>query len=106
MKKINDSNFDMEISKSALPVIVDFYADWCAPCKAMAPLIEKVAEDYDGRVNVFKVNVDDSSEIAARFNVMSIPTFVFFDRNKNVTKQVTGSVSSDVIIRYANDIVV
>lgn len=76
--KLTKQNFDAEVLQSDLPVLVDFYADWCGPCKMMAPVVEKLAEELAGKVKVFKVNVDDEPELAQRYRVVSIPTFLVF----------------------------
>ena len=71
-------NFDKEVLQAEGPVLVDFYADWCGPCKMMSPIVEQMANVFSGRLKVGKLNVDDSPDIAGRYNVMSIPTFLFF----------------------------
>ena len=81
-KMLTSETFDKEVTESSLPVLVDFYADWCGPCKAMSPVVEQLAAEYEGKVKVCKINVDDSQDIAARFGVMSIPTFIFFKDGK------------------------
>lgn len=75
--RFDSSNFEQEVLQSELPVLVDFYADWCGPCKMMAPLIDELANDYDGELKVGKLNVDDNPEIAQKYGVMSIPMFGF-----------------------------
>lgn len=70
-------NFDTEVLGSDIPVLVDFYADWCGPCKMMGPVIDQIANEYEGKVKVGKLNVDNDPEIAQRYRVMSIPTFLF-----------------------------
>jgi thioredoxin 1 len=75
-------NFDEEVLLSRTPVVVDFYADWCGPCKMLAPLLERAAADYAGRVKVVKVNVDDENDLAARYRISGIPTLVFFKDGK------------------------
>jgi len=86
-------NFQKEVVESAQPVLVDFYADWCGPCKMMMPVVEKLAEKYDGRVKVGKVNSDEQQELASAFNVMSIPSF-FFIKNGKVVDQAVGAMTS------------
>ena len=75
--KFTTDNFEKEVLQSELPVLVDFYADWCGPCKMMAPIVEGLAQGYDGKVKVGKLNIDDEMEIAQQYRVMSIPTFIF-----------------------------
>ena len=87
-KMLTSETFDKEVTESSLPVLVDFYADWCGPCKAMSPVVEQLAAEYEGKVKVCKINVDDSQDIAARFGVMSIPTFIFFKDGKAAGKMV------------------
>ncbi len=79
MEKIfNDDNFAGEVLSSPIPVLVDFYADWCGPCRMMAPVIEQLADEYEGTVTVGKLNVDENMDTAARYGVASIPTFILF----------------------------
>ncbi len=95
--KVDDASFQQEVLQAALPVIVDFWAPWCAPCKMIAPLIEQIALEYAGQIMVAKVNVDDSPEVASRYQVMSIPTLLFI-KSGEVVEQTVGAVSKDVII--------
>lgn len=76
--KLTKQNFETEVMQSELPVLVDFYADWCGPCKMMAPVVEKLAEEFAGKVKVFKVNVDEEPDLAQKYRVVSIPTFLIF----------------------------
>ena len=87
-KMLTSETFDKEVTESSLPVLVDVYADWCGPCKARSPVVEQLAAEYEGKVKVCKINVDDSQDIAARFGVMSIPTFIFFKDGKAAGKMV------------------
>ena len=80
--KLNSENFEKEVLKSEKPVLVDFYADWCGPCNAMAPVIEELATELDGKAKVGKINVDENSDIAVEYNVMSIPTLIIFQNGK------------------------
>jgi thioredoxin 1 len=75
---LTDSTFDEEIKSSEQPVLVDFWAEWCGPCKMIAPTLEEISKDFVGRLRVFKLNVDDAQAIAQRFEVMSIPTLILF----------------------------
>jgi thioredoxin 1 len=86
----DEKDFDQILSDNAA-VFVDFYADWCGPCKMMSPVIDKLADEFDGRIKVGKINVDDESEIAAQFGIMSIPNMKFFKGGK-VVDEVVGAI--------------
>ena len=94
---LTEENFDTEVLKSDVPVLVDFWAEWCGPCKMMNPVIEDVAKDFDGRFKVAKVNVDDAQDLAAQFNIMSIPTLLLFKGGQPV-EQMIGAMSKDQLI--------
>lgn len=81
---ITKENFEEEVLKSELPVLVDFWAPWCGPCRMLAPTVAQIAEEYEGKVKVGKVNVDDEGELAAQFGIASIPTVMVF-KNGEVT---------------------
>ena len=84
MSEINltSKNYAEEVVKSQIPVLIDFWATWCGPCRAMMPVIEKIANENEGKIKVCKVNVDEESELASKFDVMSIPTFVAIENGK------------------------
>ena len=94
---LTDQNFDAEVIKSNLPVLVDFWAQWCGPCKMIAPIIDEIANDLKGQLKVTKVNVDDAQELAAKFNIMSIPTLLLFKDGKPV-EQIIGALSKDQLV--------
>jgi thioredoxin 1 len=89
VQTLNSGNFDEMVLKSSTPVMVDFWAAWCGPCKMITPVVEQIAEQYAGKLVVGKLNVDDQADIAARYGVMSIPTLLFF-RDGEVTNKVVG----------------
>jgi thioredoxin 1 len=86
--KLTSNNFDKEVINSDIPVLVDFWAPWCGPCQMIAPFIEEIAKDYHGKVKICKVNVDEASDIAMSFTVMSIPTLLLFKNGKVMSKKV------------------
>lgn len=94
--KFTEENFENEVIKSDIPVLVDFYADWCGPCKMMMPIVEKMAEKYDGKIKVGKVNSDENDQLAARFNIMSIPSFLIF-KGGELVDSATGAMSADAL---------
>jgi thioredoxin 1 len=93
---ITKDNFKKEVLDSKVAVLIDFWAEWCMPCKMMEPILEKVAQDYDGKLVIAKVNVDEEQELASEFNIVSIPTMLVFKNGEAVDKKV-GAVPRPVI---------
>ncbi len=89
-----DQNFKKEVLESSLPVLVDFWAEWCAPCRMVAPVVEKIAKEYTGKLKVGKLNVDDNSETPAQYGIQGIPTLLLF-RGGQVVNQMVGFQSED-----------
>ena len=80
--KFTIDNFETEVLKASIPVLVDFYADWCGPCKMMAPVVEKMAEEFEGRIKVGKCNVDENMQLAQQYRISNIPAFIVFKDGK------------------------
>ena len=99
--EFNDQDFNSNVLESETPVLVDFWAVWCGPCKAIAPIIEEIASDYDGKVKVGKMDVDDNNEVAMKYGIRSIPTLLLF-KNGEVVDQVIGNVGKDNIESMLN----
>ena len=97
-------NFDTEVLGSEIPVLVDFYADWCGPCKMMGPVVEELAAAYEGKVKIGKLNVDTDPEIAQRYRVMSIPTFLFVKNGEAVGTSV-GALDKASLESKLNEII-
>ena len=95
--KITSQNFEEEVLKSDKTVLIDFYADWCGPCNAMAPVIEELATELDGKAKVGKINVDENPDIAVEYNVMSIPTLIVFKNGKE-EKRLVGLRNKEELI--------
>ena len=100
--KITKDNFNEEVVNSELPVLIDFYADWCGPCKMMSPVVEELAKEYEGKAKVAKINVDQEPEIAEKYDVMSIPNFVFIKNGKLVDQQIGATAKAKLVQKLDN----
>jgi thioredoxin 1 len=100
---LTDQNFQQEVIQSSEPVLVDFWATWCGPCKVMNPVIQDLANEYAGQVTVGKVNVDEHPQTAAQYGIQSIPTIKIF-RNGKMVDQVIGAVPKNVLVAKLNEI--
>ncbi len=96
--ELTDQNFDQEVLKSDQPVLVDFWATWCAPCRMMAPTVESIAVEYAGRAKVGKLNVDENLGVTARYNIRGIPALILFKQGE-VAEQFIGATSKDTIVK-------
>ncbi len=103
--EINETNFESEVLQSTQPVLVDFGAEWCGPCKMLAPVLDEIAREQVGRAKVAKVNVDENPVLAARYNTQSIPTLLYF-ANGDVRNQTIGAVSKKRIVSDLEALVV
>lgn len=102
--EINDASFDKEVIQSDVPVLVDFWAPWCGPCKSIAPILEEISNEFSGKIKIVKVNVDDNKEAAMRYNVRGIPNLVFF-KNGESKDQIVGYVAKQEIVNAVNKVI-
>jgi thioredoxin 1 len=96
---VSDATFEPEVLKSEVPVLVDYWAEWCGPCKAIAPVLDEVAKEYSGKLKVAKVNVDENQEIPKKYGIRGIPTLMLF-KNGNVEAQKVGSLSKSQLTAF------
>jgi thioredoxin 1 len=94
--EVGDQNFDSEVLKAPVPVLVDFWAAWCAPCRMLAPVVDAIAEKYDGKAKVVKLNVDENTITSGKYNIKGIPTLLLF-KNGVIKEQIVGNTTKDTI---------
>ena len=101
---VSDSTFDSEVLNSEIPVLVDFWAEWCGPCKMIAPVLDEIAEEYDGRLKVCKVDVDSDPEIPPKFGIRGIPTLIVF-KGGNAEATKVGALSKTQLTEFVQEVV-
>jgi len=105
VQEVNDKNFENEVINSDLPVLIDFWAPWCGPCRAIGPVVDELAKDYDGKLKVVKMNVDDNPVTPSKFGVRSIPNLLLF-KNGQVKDQIIGAVPKATFVTAITKVVV
>ena len=101
---VTRSNFDAEVVKSAVPVVADFWAEWCGPCKMIAPVLRELATQYKDKIKIAKIDVDAEGELAQQFNIVSIPTILVFSKGK-VVKQQIGAVPRQALEKMIREVI-
>ncbi len=101
---VDEKSFETEVLKSSLPVLVDFWAEWCGPCKMLSPVVDELAQELNGKLKVVKVNVDDAQELAMQYSVMSIPTLLVF-KNGEVVDQMVGAMPKQQLLNKLNPLI-
>ncbi|MFH1798655.1 MAG: thioredoxin [Candidatus Omnitrophota bacterium] len=94
---VNDDNFGREVLEAKIPVLVDFWARWCGPCRMMAPVVAEIAKEYEGKLKVCKIDVEESSQVSARYEVMNVPTFIIF-KNGEMRDKIVGAVPKNDLV--------
>ncbi len=102
--EITDDNFDAEVLESELPVLVDFWAEWCGPCKMISPIVEEIASDYNGKVKVGKVNIDYNQQVAMTYGIRGIPALLVF-KSGSVANQIVGAVPKNHITQILDEVI-
>jgi thioredoxin 1 len=97
--ELTDDNFEAEVLKAGVPVLVDFTATWCGPCKALAPVVEKVADEFAGKFKVGKLDIDDAPEVAKKYRVLSVPTIMVFKGGAKVNHHVGANINRDGLVK-------
>ena len=100
--EVGDQNFDTEVLNSSVPVLVDFWAAWCAPCRMLAPVVEAIAEKYEGKAKIFKLNVDENTITAGKYNIKGIPTLLLF-KDGAIQEQIVGNTTQGAISKMIDN---
>jgi thioredoxin 1 len=103
VKAVTDEDFDQEVLNSSIPVIVDFWAEWCMPCKMLSPIVEELAREMADKIKAVKVNVDENPNLAIRYNIQAIPTLLFF-KDGSIVSEVIGYVSKKTLIDKLSEV--
>ena len=98
VSEVSDVTFDQEVLKASVPVLIDFWAPWCGPCKAIAPVVEELAGEYNGRIKIVKMNVDDNPQTPSKYGVRGIPNLILF-KSGSVAEQIVGAVPKAHLVR-------
>jgi thioredoxin 1 len=104
-KAVTDTNFETDVLNSDKPTLVDFWAEWCGPCRAIAPTVEAVAEDFEGKANVVKMNVDENMNVPQRYGIRGIPTLILFKNGQEQERYVGGNISREKLAELINQYV-
>lgn len=104
VKQVTDASFDADVLKSDLPVLIDFWAPWCGPCRAIAPVVEELATEFDGRLRVAKMNVDDNPQVPSQYGIRSIPNLLLI-KNGQVKEQIVGAVPKSTLVKAISQVV-
>jgi len=104
VQQVSDASFDSDVLQADVPVLLDFWAPWCGPCKAIAPVVEELAGEYDGRLKVVKMNVDDNPQTPAQYGVRGIPNLILF-KSGEVKQQIVGAVPKGHLVKAIDDVV-
>ncbi len=102
--KLTSENFDQEVLESDIPVLVDFWAEWCSPCKMLVPVLENLSSEYAGKIKICKIDVDEFPDFAGKYSVQSIPTIIVFNRGEQI-KQNIGALPKDTLVAMFSDLV-
>ena len=104
VQQVSDASFDQEVLKAELPVLIDFWAPWCGPCKAIAPVVAELAKEYDGKLKVVKMNVDDNPQTPSKYGVRGIPNLILF-KGGQVKDQIVGAVPKAQLVKAVSQVV-